>query len=109
LILIEGLNHMVRLRERLPEPEREYHFAVGKMAQDLPRAPFPRCQAPLQAMRAKRRGQLRQASWCPRDHAARVAVAQILCIGIRSVGHKIIVLVTTAVVDERTDLRSSSG
>lgn len=91
LILIERLNHVVRLRERLPQPEREHHFAVGKMAEDLPRAPFPWRETPFQAMWAKRRGQRREPGGSLGDYVAYVAIAQKFRVRVCSFGHRIIV------------------
>lgn len=91
LILIERLNHVVRLRERLPQPEREHHFAVGKMAEDLPRAPFSWRETSFQAMGAKRRGQRREPGGSLGYYAAYVAIPQKCCVRVCSAGHRIIV------------------
>src|SRR5271157_4048980 len=45
--LVERLNHVVWLRQRLTDAESEYHFRVSQMRKNFPRVPFSRRPGPL--------------------------------------------------------------
>jgi hypothetical protein len=46
-VLIERLDDVMRLGQRLPQPEREHHFAIRQVAQNLACRPLAGCEAAI--------------------------------------------------------------
>ena len=89
LFLIERLDDMVIFRQRLAQAEREYHFAIGEMAENLARVPFTGRGAAFHAFRTEFFDERGQARGRYRDHFTRITAVEKR--GVR-IGHQIIVL-----------------
>ena len=82
LVLIEGLDDVMVLGERLAQTVREDDFAIRQMADDFAYAPLSRRGPLIGAFRAERaNGGSELARGCG-DHLLRIAVSQMRCVGI---------------------------
>jgi len=74
-ILIEGLDDMVRLGERLPQAKGKHQLAIRQMAHDLPCAPLTGREGPFDAISTKRIEQLSQPARGRGDDFQRILIS----------------------------------
>ena len=86
-VLIERLDDVALLRERLPQPVAEHDLAISQVAHDLAGAPLTGRRWLFAARRPEFRRQVLQAACGRRDHFNRITVAEERGIGIH--GEKI--------------------
>ena len=75
-VLVEGLNHVIGLGERLPQAKGKDALAVGQMAENRGAAPFVRRRTSFQSVRSQTFGMRRKFGGRLRDHRARIASPQ---------------------------------
>src|SRR5205823_1249497 len=77
LLLVERLDDVVILGQRLPQPEREDDLAIGEVTHDLASVPLVRRRPPFDARRSQRRGHFVQLSGGVLDDLERIPVAEV--------------------------------
>lgn len=76
-VLVEGLHDVPIFSHGLPQPEREDNFAIGEVADDLSRAPFPRRKRLVDALSAKLSRDIVELFSGRRDYFNRIAIAKV--------------------------------
>src|ERR1700730_8791143 len=75
LVLVEGLDHVMRLGQSLPQTERKGQLGIRQMTQNLPGAPLSRSKGVLRAIRTQRVQQGAEARVCRRNHRERIPLS----------------------------------
>jgi hypothetical protein len=84
-VLIEGLNDVVRLGQRLSETKSENNFTIGEMADNFANRPFAGCWRLTRASFAKRIKGLAELRCCGGDDLPRIASAEKRRVGVHLV------------------------